>query len=183
MKYSLLQTVIAYLETYEKEAQSTDIEGFVIWMNQRLFSKESIEEHSAHDDLLIAFKLIHLNRDIKKQAKGVLSNSMLGSIDEYSLLHLDHSMSFRKMEIIEMHNLEAPTGIDVIKRLLKAGLIEEFPDSEDRRAKRIRLTQAGKSELDELKPKMDALWSELVAPLKVNEKVLVSGVLDKLMRM
>lgn len=183
MEFGLLKEVIAQLETYQNQGQSNDIESFVIWLNQRVFSSDSSDNHGGYDDLLIAFKLIHLHRDLKRRTKAALAESSLGSVDEYSfLLHLDHSPSFRKMEIIEMHNLEAPTGIEVIKRLLKTELVEEYQDPEDGRAKRIRMTPAGKVELDAVKPKMDEVWSDFVAPLGLDEKVQVSGVLDKLIR-
>jgi DNA-binding MarR family transcriptional regulator len=86
---------------------------------------------------------MYLNKALKKQTKSVLSESNVSSIDEYSfLLHLDFQESFRKMEIVELHNLEAPTGIEIIKRLIKNKFVEEFPDEEDRRAKRIKITKS-----------------------------------------
>lgn len=183
MDLGLLKELIAQLESYQNQGRSNDIQSFVIWLNQIVFSSDSTEHDGVPDDLLIAFKLIHLNRDIKRRTKAALAESSLGSVDEYSfLLHLDYSSSFRKMEIIEMHNLEAPTGIEVIKRLLKAELVEEFQDSEDGRARRIRMTPAGKVELDTVKPKMNEIWSDFVSPLGLDEKILVSGVLDKLIR-
>lgn len=183
MEFGLLKEVISQLETYQNESQSNDIQSFVIWLNQKVFAAASNEHPGGHNDLLIAFKLIHLNRDLKRRTKAVLADTFLGSVDEYSfLLHLDHSPSYRKMEIIEMHSLEAPTGIEVIKRLLKAAFVEEFQDPEDGRAKRIRMTPAGKAELDAVKPKMDAVWSDFASPLGLDEKVQVSGVLDKLLR-
>ena len=98
------------------------------------------------------------------------------------LLHLDYQDSFRKMEIIELHNLEAPTGIEIIKRLLKNGLIAEFPDGEDKRAKRVKITKAGIEEVKKLKPELDALFTEVTDGISLNEKIQLSGLLDKLMK-
>jgi DNA-binding MarR family transcriptional regulator len=85
------------------------------------------------------------------------------------------------MEIVNMHNLEAPTGIEIIKRLLKNGLIEEFPDQQDRRAKRIKLSQTGLNELTTLKPAIDSIFREFTSNLDLNEKIQLSGILDKLL--
>lgn len=63
------------------------------------------------------------------------------------LLHLKQVESFRKMEIIEMHNLEAPTGIEVIKRPFAKGLIEEFNDQEGKSAKRVKPIAKGKKKI------------------------------------
>lgn len=181
MDYTLLKELIGHIEEYQKKHASSKIEDFIVWISNELFASDN-QSHKSHDELLVAFKLMHLNKSLKKQTKSVLSESSLSSIDEYSfLLHLDYQESFRKMEIIELHNLEGPTGIDIIKRLVRNELIEEFPDEEDKRAKRIKITTKGISELNEVKPKIDLLFSKFTEPLSLSEKIHISGILDKLM--
>jgi DNA-binding MarR family transcriptional regulator len=181
MKYILLKEIINYVEEYQKENSSNRIEDFTIWLNNEIFTSKNRTTHTTHDELLIAFKLMYLNKSLKKQTKSALSESNLSSIDEYSfLLHLDDYESFRKMELVEMHNLEAPTGIEIIKRLIKNKFVEEFPDEEDRRAKRIKITKRGIKELREIKPKMHLIFTTFTDPLNLNEKVSISGILDKL---
>ena len=119
MKLTLLKEIIELIEEYQTTNDSEKIEDFTIWLNNKLFSLKYSEGHSTHDELLIAFKIMLLNKELKKQTKNVLSKSNVSSIDEYSfLLHLNYQESFRKMELVELHNLEAPTGIEIIKRLL-----------------------------------------------------------------
>lgn len=181
MQYSLLKQMIPYMEEYQRIKPSENMEDFVIWLNNKLFAAKDNEVHFAHKELFIAFKLMHINKELKKQTKLVLSKSNTSSIDEYSfLLHLYYQESFRKMEIVELHNLEAPTGIEIIKRLLKNKLIEEFPDKEDKRAKRIKITENGKIEFETIKPKIDEIFNEFTEPLNLNEKIQISGLLDKL---
>ena len=181
MDYTLLKELIRHVEEYQKKHSSDKIEEFTIWLNNELFNGKNREAEATHDELLIAFKLMHLNKELRKQTKSVLSESKISSIDEYSfLLHLSHQDSFRKMELVEVHNLEAPTGIEIIKRLLKNGLIAEFPDEEDRRAKRIKISKKGVEELNGLKPKMDSIFSKFSEPLSLNEKIQISGILNKL---
>lgn len=181
MKYTLLKELIKYVEEYQAGNSLNKIEDFTIWLNNELFTSRNKVTHSTHDELLIAFKLMYLNKALKKQTKIVLSESNISSIDEYSfLLHLNFQESFRKMEIVELHNLEAPTGIEIINRLIKNKFIEEFPDEYDRRAKRIKITKIGISELSNIKPKIDLIFSRFTEPLNLNEKVQISGILDKL---
>ncbi|MFC3881288.1 MarR family winged helix-turn-helix transcriptional regulator [Algoriphagus namhaensis] len=183
MDYTLLKKIIELVEIYQEGHSSQKVEDFTIWLNNTLFSANSGDEHSTHDELVLAFKLMFLNKELKKQTKSILLKSAISSIDEYSfLLHLDYQESFRKMEIVEMHNLEAPTGIEIIKRLLKNKLIEEFPDNEDKRAKRIKITNKGKAELKTIKPKIDLIFSKFSEPLKLNERIQFSGILDKLIK-
>jgi len=88
--------------------------------------------------------------------------------------------SYRKMELINMHLLEPPSGIEVIKRLLKKGLIEEFGDPDDKRAKRIRITPKGKSEVDLITPKMQKVFQRMTADMTLNEKLHVISYLRKI---
>ena len=181
MSYTLLKEIITYAEEYQSINPSNRIEDFTIWLNTKLFAANNKSNDTNHDELLVAFKLMHLNKELKKRTKTVLSGSNISSIDEYSfLLHLNYQNSFRKMEIIDMHNLEAPTGIEIIKRLLKNKFIEEFPDEEDKRAKRIRITQVGVGQLNRLKPQVDAVFQAFTEPLSLEEKVKISGMFDKL---
>ncbi|MGB0429786.1 MAG: MarR family winged helix-turn-helix transcriptional regulator [Bacteroidia bacterium] len=181
MDYTLFKKIIELIEAYQKGNSSEKVEDFTIWLNNTLFSANSADNHSTHDELAIAFKLMYLNKELKKQTKSILSNSSISSIDEYSfLLHLHYQESFRKMEIVEMHNLEAPTGIEIIKRLLKNKFIEEFADKEDKRAKRIKITKKGIAEVNTIKPKFDKIFNKFSEPLSLNEKIQFSGILEKL---
>ena len=64
---------------------------------------------------------------------------------------------------------------EIIRRLIRNDLVEEFPDQDDRRAKRIKLTAAGKKELD-------AFFEGFVRDLPSEERAQLSGLLDKLIR-
>ena len=60
------------------------------------------------------------------------------------LFSLNKHASFRKKEIININLVEYSTGIDIIKRLIKLKLVDEFPDELDKRSKRLRITTEGK---------------------------------------
>jgi DNA-binding MarR family transcriptional regulator len=155
----------------------------VLWLNKKLFEGNKDEEKVHEGQLLISFKILYLGKAIKRNAKEVLSVSDISSIDEYSfLLHLLHQDSFRKMEIIELHNLETPTGIDIIKRLVKNGMVLEFPDEQDKRAKRIKISPNGIKEVEKVKQPMDELFQNFTRDLSTNEKILLSGTLDSLIK-
>lgn len=184
MNFPLLKELIRHLEVFHEHHDSGDIRSFTVWLNGRLFAAQPPADpaHPENDGLLIAFKMMYLSKTLKKQAKLIFADSGVSSIDEYSmLLHLHHQDSFRKMELVEMHNLEAPTGIEIIKRLVKNKYVEEFPDQSDRRARRIRITNLGSKELQTLQPRLDAIFANFSNPLELNERIQLSGLLDKLM--
>ncbi|WP_258931879.1 MarR family transcriptional regulator [Flavobacterium oreochromis] len=64
--------------------------------------------------------------------------------EEFTYLYriIDES-SLTKMQLIERNAHEKQTGIEIIKRLVKNDLLEEFPDDHDKRITRLRITQKG----------------------------------------
>lgn len=62
----------------------------------------------------------------------------------YCLNAIFHQGEARKIDIISYNFLEQTTGIDLLNRLKKAGYISERTDPSDKRAKLVRLTDAGK---------------------------------------
>lgn len=182
MKTKLVHTLIDQLDEFSKSNNSDNIEDFAIWLSGKYFKSNDVSSHKEHLDLMLAFQISMLNKEIKKQTKSVISESPFSSLDGYSfLLHLEQVDSFRKMEIIEMHNLEAPTGIEVIKRLIAKELIAEFNDKEDKRAKRVKLTEKGGKELKKLKPQIDKEFSKFSTSLSLEEKLGLVSTMNKLM--
>lgn len=183
MKTELLHSLIDLVEEFNKNNPSGKMQDFVVWLSGKYFESKESNGHEEQLDLMLVFQISLLNKSIKKQTKEVISESSLSSLDGYSfLLHLEQADSFRKMELIEMHNLEAPTGIEVIKRLLSKGLIEEFDDKEDKRAKRVKMTHAGKTELERLKPLVDAKFKSFAQALALNDKLSLVAAMNKLIR-
>lgn len=183
MKADLLHNLIDLVEEFNTTNTSGTMEDFVVWLSGKYFKSEDSDGHQEQLDLMLAFQISMLNKSIKKHTKEVISESSLSSLDGYSfLLHLAQADSFRKMELIEMHNLEAPTGIEIIKRLLSKGLIEEFDDSEDKRAKRVKITDAGTAELERLKPLVDAKFKSFAKALPLNDKLSLVATMNKLIR-
>lgn len=179
MKSSLeiLKEILQWLEKYQNEnhADNISLESFVIWMNSQLFSEGKVGKslHAAESmDMELSFLLVMQSRYYKTYAKKVLGESELTSPDGFSFLyHLNHTDSFRKMELIKMHHLEPPSGIEVLKRLLNKGFIEEFDDVDDKRAKRIKITGKGRKELQAVMPKMSEVYRLMTAELSLNEKI------------
>lgn len=87
--------------------------------------------------------------------KKALQDLPLSSIDEAIYLEIiARAHTPRKSDVIHEALSEFPSGIDIIKRLLKYGLVEELPDAEDRRSKRLRLTPAGHDMLLETRKRL-----------------------------
>ena len=126
MKDSLdiVNETVDYLKTFSKEKgkEPKDIKEFVLWLNEHVFAptRNTDNEHNDHIDIELTFLLIMQSKHYKMYCKKALRNSEINTPDSYSFLyHLSVVESFRKMELINIHLLEAPYGIEIIPRLLK----------------------------------------------------------------
>lgn len=130
---------------------------------------------------------------------GELVGRMAGYIDFYSkkamqpfpfsgvddpvyLLTLVQMGTPKKSELIHEMVSEFASGIDIINRLVRMGLIEEFPDEHDRRSKRLRITPTGLEMIYQVFPAMEQLLDVAFGSLTAGEKALLVQLLDKLYR-
>jgi DNA-binding PadR family transcriptional regulator len=74
---------------------------------------------------------------------------------------------------------EFASGIDIINRLLKMGLCEEFPDENDKRAKRVRITPDGMEALQEASPIMAQISKIAFNELTETEKKMIAHILRR----
>lgn len=73
-----------------------------------------------------------------------LEETGLNQIEEFSILvAIDAYKNPRKTEVIYDNLMELSSGTDMVNRLIKRGYITEHADEEDKRAKRLHLTQEG----------------------------------------
>ena len=184
--FEVVRELIQWFERYAEENpdSDTDLNSFIIWLNSKLFADEHASQ-SDHDqdvlDMELSFLLALQNRHYKAYAKEALGESELSSPEGFSFLyHLSLVDSYRKMELIKMHHLEPPSGIEVLKRLLKREFIEEFDDPDDGRAKRIRITETGTKKLEEILPKMQKVFSSMTAEMSLSEKLHVVSFLRQM---
>lgn len=183
---NITKELLDYLNAYSKEKsrEPKDLREFIVWLSSLFFDTHhsaKMNKNESDLDMELTFLLIMQNRHYKTYSKKVLQNSEMKTPDDFSFLyHLSLIDSFRKMELINIHLLEAPSGIEVLKRLLKKKLIEEFDDPDDKRAKRIRLTKKGSSELKKIVPQMQEVYKHMTAGMNMKEKVHVISFLNKI---
>ncbi len=137
--------------------------------------------HDLPKDVLISITLGRLARFADMYTKKALAELPIANTDEIVyLMILDHVGTPRKSELINNGLSEFSTGVEIIRRLQKAGLVKEFPDTEDRRSKRVRLTEDGKKLLYEVYPKMNLVARIVAGTLIEDEKDLLIQILGRL---
>ena len=182
----LIKEIVDWLELFSKEYPENELslESFILWLNSKIFSANHIDESEHKSETLnmeLSFLLVLQNRYYRAYAKKVLGQSELSSPESFSFLyHLSLVDSYRKMELIKMHHVEPPSGIEVLKRLLHKEFIVEFDDPDDRRARRIRISETGKKEIHTIMPKMQEVFHLMSAEMSLNEKLYVVAFLKQM---
>ena len=116
---------------------------------------------SAVNEMPVLVALMY--RYARHYVKKAMKDSKLQTMEEFGfLIALLSRESMTKSELFQAAVLEKTTGTEVIRRLLKLGLLREFPDPDDKRSVRVALTDMGKAVVFQLLPQMDTV-SKIVA--------------------
>lgn len=180
---SQLVHLVNSFHAYAQQHPGASIEDFCRYhlAISSLDSQKSIIREDFSKNVLISITLGRLARFADMYTKKVLEHLPLSNTDDIVyLMILDRHDSPRKSELIQQGLSEFSTGVEIIRRLLHAGLVEELPDPEDRRSKRIRLTDTGRSLLYEIYPKMGAVADIVAGSLQEQEKDLLIQILGRL---
>lgn len=129
----------------------------------------------------IATMLVFIYRYAAIYFKKALKESNIHTLDEFSfLIVLMTYPSLTKTELINKLIMEKTSGVEVIKRLHKRGLIEEFDNPNDKRSILVAITVKGKNEVAELLPRMGLVGGVVVGNLSQAEISSLSFLLRKL---
>ncbi len=174
-------TLVNLFHTYAQQHPGATIEEFC---RHYLALKDLPPPESTAElppEVLLAISLGRLTRFAEMYTKKALVDLPVNNMDEIVyLMILDEVGTPRKSDLINQHLSEFSTGVEIIRRLVKAGLAEEFPDADDRRTKRVRLTPAGQQLLFEAYPKLNIVAQIVAGSLGKDEKALLVQILGRL---
>lgn len=180
MSYDLLIEVIEKFRQYEESFSSygsLSLKGFASFLSH---SEQSVSEdipklHSErHLNSIIARDISFLYRHTRGYVRRALKDSELDTVDEYSyLISLMSRGNMTKTELNNINVIEKTTGTEIIRRLLNKGLVEQTPNSKDKRSWDVAITEKGVTELRKVLPQLQVAADVLLAPLSFHEKVLL----------
>ncbi len=183
--YQLLTELLPLIEAFEATNQKMDIRHFLQYANQK--NAVSVEKKVPADKELqminnqLGFFLNYLFRFFKGYTKVALRNSPVSTADDFIFLAtLSRETSMRKTDLIKNNMMETPSGMEVIKRLLKHKLVSELADADDKRSIRLKVTEKGKKELYIIFNEMNKVGNVLVGKLSVTEIKKLHTLLEKL---
>jgi DNA-binding MarR family transcriptional regulator len=132
---------------------------------------DSIPEYTRKTLSDISILIVLMNRYARGYIKQAMQDSLLHTPDEFSfLITLMTFKSLHKSELIKRQVMEKTSGTEVIRRLLKKGMIKESADQNDKRSKKISITKYGRDEVLRILPIMSNV-SEIIAGNLSNEEI------------
>ncbi len=161
-KYNNIQQLIAYWQEYEETNTTDSFSDFGLWLGKESkikpttdSTRDSSSTHEVFEKKMLAFDSnIHhrflnlfsrLSRLQEFYTRRLFEGLPLNNLLEFNFLFsLNKKVSYKKKEIIDFNLVEYTTGIDIIKRLIRLRLVNEFPDQLDKRSKRLKITSEGK---------------------------------------
>jgi DNA-binding MarR family transcriptional regulator len=181
--FTLLAELLPLIDAYEKATAKPDVQGFLQFSMQQkeVQPKISLDKEMQMKANQMGFYLNYLFRFLKVYTKTALRNSAISTIDDFIFLaSLSREESMRKTDLIKNNMMEIPSGMEVIKRLMKAKLVKEFADADDKRSMRLSMTEKGRKELFVIFGEMNKVGNVLVGNLKKEEVNQMHGLLEKL---
>ncbi|MEM8889432.1 MAG: MarR family winged helix-turn-helix transcriptional regulator [Bacteroidota bacterium] len=185
MKYDKIKELMDHFEAFENETGSQEIASFAHWLHKRSLTEAYYQGPDLDQQLneRIVEELGKINNYTKHYVKKVTRESPLaGWNDMVAIIILYYAGSRRKTEVIQMGLMELSPGMEVVRRLLRLEMIEEFPDPDDGRARRIKLTEKGRKMYAEMEKEIRKLSKIMTGNLNMEEKQQLLLILEKLQK-
>ncbi|WP_379963098.1 MarR family winged helix-turn-helix transcriptional regulator [Epilithonimonas sp. UC225_85] len=178
-----------------KEFESSDtykpnckVDDFRMWLNDKKYSDESPTKLFKNEEHQVSFteneickQILLLGRYSKLMIRKGLADFPDLANEEFTYLYrLKDEPFLTKIQLIERNGHEKQTGTQIIKRLLEAGFLEEKNDEDDKRSKRLNLTQKGEKTFHESVKNVNLTSSILSGKLTEKEKTELLRILKKL---
>lgn len=190
MELNLIIDILSELDTFQKRQpcnQST-LEDFRLYLNEKAYQNENPRNLSDKFTLdvfdlenEVAKQVIMLGRYSKHLIKKSLeSHPDLVNEDFTYLFRLMDYPSLTKMQLIEKNAHEKQTGIEIIKRLVRNGLLAESPDETDKRSTRICVTDKGRKVFEDSMKDITMVSKIMCGKLDCKEKENLLNSLKKL---
>jgi DNA-binding MarR family transcriptional regulator len=159
--YALLKQMIDFFEEYEQGEKQLDILDFSYWMISKLEDGIGPRQQALKKDRAPILENLQNRTTLNNKASFLESVSRIARYHDFYIrkalqeLNINSRLEFlflqsvnkldkaKKTDLINIHLLEYTTGMDTISRLIKNGILYESPDTTDKRAKILALTEKG----------------------------------------
>ena len=196
--YPLIHQLIGLVEQLEekspgRELSIQDFTGFLlntVGVTSEQFTNNEVRFGSNETAALqIAYQLdnnigrlfVFMSRYAKSYIKKALEGTPLLTAEDFTALAIllthDH---LSKTELIGYNLQEKTSGTEVIRRLIAAGLVNQWDDSADKRSKHIAITEKGRKLLYQVFVHTNHVGKVITGKLTIAEKFTLQYLLQKL---
>ncbi len=147
--YELIKQLVDLTGEFVKGRMDKDIhiKSFTNWLSKRMDGTVSIEEYEITGHSIEAEIAAHIGR-MSRYSNTYIKSAMVDlpfatDMDFAFTAILHRAGPIGKTDLIRKMAYDKSSGMEVIKRLLKNGIIEQFPNPNDKRGKLLRLTKYG----------------------------------------
>lgn len=191
-----LVTLVAEFEERKKNQTLLSLEDFSGFLNAKLAGEKLA--HRVHDvrfgeqqpeavamayqiDNNIARLFIYMSRYAKSYIKKALQFTNLATAEDFTCLALllTHN-NLSKTELMQMSLLEKASGTEVVNRLLKNKFVHQWDDPNDKRGKRLAITEQGKLLFYDVFKDMNKVGGIVTGKLNISEKYTLQYLLQQL---
>lgn len=184
MKNKVVELVNLWAE-FEEQQESPELTAFCHWVLARQEKEPSATRDANIPGIPLNPRIGRLIGKLSRYAtiysKKAFSELPLNNFEDLGYLWQTEFMgSPTKSELIYSMLSEFPSGVDVIKRLVGLGFLEEFPDETDKRSKRVRITASGRALAAQSRPIAERVANVVVGDLSEPEKTIFLDLLEQL---
>lgn len=189
MSYPLLHELLDLVERYEEFRGNAEqsMSNFLRFADQTLEQQTSYEEPKAgmrghaYLNAMIARDISFVYRYMRYFVRKAIKDTPLQTIDEYSyLITLMAKGEMTKTELNNYNVVEKTSGSEIIRRLLKGGLISQTRNLQDRRSLLLSITPKGREVVKELLPRMQQSSDLLLRDLSWDQKIFLHTLHEQL---
>lgn len=177
-----VKEVIHLLDVYlsRHPGDTFQIRDFAVWMLSHESKQSAKHTPQLEIDGLIAMLVAFMSHYAEFYTRKILKKTMLYSSNDFGMLiTLRNKQRLSKAALIREVILEKPTGTEVIKRLLRQGLIHEIKVPSKRQVC-VELTPKGVTEIERVSEKMRKVARHIAGDLRETEKRQLLNILIKL---
>lgn len=181
----VLEALLIYQKENHNQISPTDFAHWLIEREKQGSIPKSTDKVSAISVNEIEEEISRLLVLMYRYAKGHLKTYLADFEDmnqeDFTYIYaLKRSDSLTKIQLIEMNIHDKTTGLEVIRRLVKSGMIVESKDEQDKRSIRLRLTPKGENSFLTLKNETRKIAKLITGELVSDEKYNLYQMLIKL---
>lgn len=171
-RYQFLQSVLKHIETYEQskdDDENLDMADFAQWLFIQTQTGTQHPNLERRQEAGLGELVSVMYRYAKMYSKKAMENTPLSSVDDFGyLINLWVYGEMTKTELIARNIHEKPTGMEIIKRLIKQGFLKQTDDPQDGRSQLVAITPTGSQILFPLLKRMEQV--ETIAKGNLNKQ-------------